>query len=115
MAPTKRNGRALSREDLRDAIDANTRLTKTEFGALKESFESYKNDHDRWGADRIKDIDRRIDAFNDRVDGLHEDIKGLRDLIQKESSSRKTVAAIAAGVGSLLGALIGWLLALATK
>lgn len=108
MAAARRNGRAITRQDLADALDANTKLTKAGFDnteglieALDRNFEQYKSQHDQWGQARMGDVERRLG-------NIEQQLRDLAARQDREGSARRTVAAISAAIGGLVGAIATW-------
>ena len=107
--PTRRNGRAITRQDLADTLEANAKLMKAGFDsteklieAMEKNFEQYKSQHDQWGQSRMGDVERRLAG----IEGQLRDLAARQD---REGSARRTVAAIAAAIGGLVGAVATWI------
>lgn len=104
-AAARRNGRGVTREDLRDAITASTDLFGERFDSFERAFNNYRTDHDKWIRDRNMDIERRLA-------NIETEIKSISERLDGESSTRRTIAAISTTIGAALGAVIGWLIAI---
>lgn len=98
MAAQRRNGRALTREDLYESIEGLKELVQEKIGRTSDAVETLASEFQAFrqsNRDTIERLERRDQEIDDKADAM--------------SDRWKLVGGIGAGVGGAIGFFLNWI------